>query len=550
MVQASLLPPEKTGFDFLALSPDGRWLAFTGATGGKVQLWLRALNSGEMKPFAGTEGASLPFWSPDSRFIGFFAGGRMKKVEAAGGPPVTLCEIATTPTGGAWSAEGVILFSIRGGAGIFRIPAAGGEPQNVLRPSAERQETDYHFPHFLPDGQHFLFFNSATRRETRGIYLASLDGALSERLLDDNSNVIFAASGPGEQGRLLFGRDGALMARPFDAAQRRFTGEAFSVADRVAETLLTTTGVQHWKFSASETGLLAYDPVPGQHLNRLLWIERDGRRNPPLANLQQVFAPRLSPDGRRLAFTRFETETDVWLADAAGANPSRFTFDSGVDQVPLWSPDGNRIVWASNPTGIFNLYQKAASGAGQPELLYQSDYFKFPSDWSRDGRFLLYREIHPKTKFDLRVLQLDQAKSVPYLETPANEAGGAFSPDGRWVAYASDESGRYEIYVQSFPQLGGKRQVSTAGGFAPRWRGDGRELFYHAPDGKLMAAPVRAGTGFESDAPVPLFEFRAGGNLTNTYYDVTSDGQRFLLSTVPDAPAVVPITLLINWKGE
>jgi eukaryotic-like serine/threonine-protein kinase len=242
-------------------------------------------------------------------------------------------------------------------------------------------------------------------------------------------------------------------------------------------------------------------------------------------------------------------------AIVTGGNATRFTFDPENDVFPFWSPDGSRVVWSSNREGRIHLYQKPASGAGQDALLLKSDYFTFPTDWSRDGRFIIYRQVGPKTKNDVRFLPVgppsgDQ-KPFPFLQTEANEAAAVLSPDGQWMAYTSEESGRYEVYVQSFPKGGGKRQVSNGGGIGPHWRGDGKELFYHAPDGKLMAVAVKGGASFEAGVPVALFEFRAGtNNLTSTYYSVTSDGQRFLLSTTVQTEAAAPLTVVINWTAE
>ncbi len=251
---------------------------------------------------------------------------------------------------------------------------------------------------------------------------------------------------------------------------------------------------------------------------------------------------------------RSESNVDLWLSNVTGGNVTRFTFDPANDLFPVWSPDGSRIAWASNREGVFHLYEKAASGAGQDALLLKSDYFKFPTDWSRDGRFIIYREINPKTKYDVWVLpvgpQTGDQKPFPFLQTEANETAAVLSPDGQWIAYSSDESGRYEVYVQSFPGGGSKRQVSSSGGIGPRWRGDGKELFYHAPDGKLMAVAVKGGASFEADVPVALFEFRAGGNFISPYFDVTKDGQKFLLSTIVETEAVTPLTIVVNWAAE
>src|SRR5262245_580055 len=549
-------PPEKSSFDHIAVSPDGRWLAFTAATGGKVQLWLRAFNSAEAKSIAGTEGAIHPFWSPDSRFIGFFVPGKLKKIEISGGLPVTLCD-AGVPTGGAWSRDGVIIFSVLGGAGVSSVSSAGGEVTSVLRPDYNRQETEFIAECFLPDGRHFLFSNRSAQKEVRGIYLASLDGGLNERLLGDAANAMYAASGSAsgtDGGYLLFEREGALMAQPFDAAQRRFTGDLFPVAARVGTALGSTGSTRRMNFSVSDTGILVFDPLPDRQRNQLVWMDRGGRKTGSLDGIDKVRMFRISPDGKRFVVSRYGSNVDLYLSNVTGENVTPFTFAPRSDQFPVWSQDGSRIVWASNREGIFHLYEKAASGEGQDALLYRSDYFKFPTDWSRDGRFILYRVINPRTKYDVWVLpvgpQTVALSPFPILQTDANETAATFSPDGQWIAYNSDESGRYEVYVKRFPGSDGKRMVSTGGGIGPLWRGDGKELFYHAADGKLMAAQVKVGASFEASMPAPLFEFRAGGNVITPYYDVTRDGQRFLLSTIVEKEPNAPLAVVVNWAAE
>ncbi len=527
VLKLSLLPPENTSIDQIALSPDGRWLAFTAATGGKVQLWIRALDSTEAKAFPGTEGATYPFWSPDNRFIGFFAGGKLKKIEASGGIPATLCD-ARVSTGASWSRDGVILFSFLGGVGLSRVSAAGGEVTVVVKPDVTRQETDFTDPSFLPDGQHFLYSKFGPQKDTRGIYLGSLDGKTNKRLLPDDSNAVYAPR-DGNGGYLFFGREGTLMAQAFDPGQLQLTGESFLVSAQVGTLLGSIVTSRHRNFSVSDS-VLVFDPLPNRVRNELIWVDRAGKKLGSLDDLTRVTAASLAPDEQHFVVSRGEAQTgnnDLWLSDATGKNPTRFTFNSANDDFPIWSPDGSRIVWASNLEGIYQLYQKAASGAGQESLLLKSDYYKFPTDWSRDGRYIIYREVNPKTKFDIWVLpvgsQGSDHKPFPLLQTDANEAAAVLSPDGQWVAYTTDESGRYEVYVQSFPAGGGKRQISTAGGNGPRWAGN--ELFYHAPDGRLMAVTVKSGTGFEASAPVRLFEFRPGGNLITPYYSVTKDGQ-------------------------
>ena len=554
VMKFSLLPPDKTSFEHVAVSPDGRHLAFTAATGGKVQLWLRALEATEAKALAGTEGATYPFWSPDSRWIGFFADGKLKKVEVSGGLAQTLCDVGVG-TGAAWSRDGVILFSALGGGGVARVSATGGEVTSVIRPDLKRQESDYSEPFFLPDGRHFLFSKFSGQKEVRGVYLGSLDGTMNQRVLGDDSNAMYSAVGGGAY--LIFGREEALMAQPFDVRQLRLTGEPFSIAGQVGKVLGNSISSRRRNFSVSDNGVLVFDQLPNRQRSQLIWVDRGGRKTRSLDGIDNVSMLRLSPDDKRFMVTRLDFQkgnSDLWMSDVASGNATPFTFDPASDQNPIWSPDGSRIAWCSNREGLYHLYEKAASGSGQDAPLLKSEYFKFPTDWSRDGRYIIYRQIDPKTKNDLWVLPVgpgngDQ-KPFPFLQTDANESAAVLSPDGRWMAYTADESGRYEVYIQSFPKGGSKRQISTGGGIGPHWRGDGKELFYHASDGKLMAVAVNAGASFEAGAPVALFGFRAAGNLITPYYAVTGDGQRFLLSTIVETESAAPLTVVVNWTAD
>jgi Tol biopolymer transport system component len=312
--------------------------------------------------------------------------------------------------------------------------------------------------------------------------------------------------------------------------------------------------VRHLNVSVSDNGLLVFDPLPNRQRSQALWVDRGGKTINSLERLDNNGHVKLAPDDRRFAFTRVSAQdnyNDIWLSDVAGSNAVRFTFDPANDQFPIWSPDGSRIVWASHRNGIFDLYEKNADNPGQDALLHQNEHFKFPTDWSRDGLYIIYRQIDPKTRYDLWVLPLfGERKPFPFLQTAANETSGAISPDGQWIAYISDVSGRYEVYVERFPGHGGKRQVSTAGGTGPQWRADGRELYYHAPDGKLMAAQAPRGASFKVGATEALFDFRASGNLSDPYYSVTRDGQRFLLSAIVETEPNAPLTVMVNWNAE
>ncbi len=553
-----LLPPEKSSFEQIAVSPDGRHLAFTAATGGKVQLWVRALDSTEAKALAGTQGATFPFWSPDSRFIGFFADGRLKKIEFTGGPVQTLYEVLGALFGGAWSRAGTILF-VHPRVELWRISATGGEVTQVTTLDRSRQETGHNHPTFLPDGHHFLYNILSGQKETRGVYLGSLDGTLKRRLLDEVTPVKYMAAVPGEPGErgsgagwLVFRRDGALLARPFDTNLLDFTGEPFTLSDKVGSNVLSTN---YPTFSVSDNGVLVFDPSLTQQRRQYRWMDRRGQPIKSLDVAAGGYQHWLSPDEKRFIAEGLVPQPgppDLWLCDVSGGNPVRFTFHPEADFNPVWSPDGSRIVWASIRDGLANLYQKAASGAGEDTLLWKSDNTKVPTDWSRDGRFIIYHDFDPKTKRDVWVLPVTgsgEAKPFRALGTEANEMVGTLSPDGRWLAYASDASGRYEVYVQSFPGGVGMRQVSNGGGIGPRWRRDGRELFYYAADGKLMAAPVRSGESLEAGAAVPLFDFRAGTAQLVTPYAVTGDGQRFLINAVVETEPNAPLTVWVNWAA-
>jgi len=541
VMKFSITPPEKASFDNIALSPDGRWLAFTAATGGKVQLWVRALDATEAKVLPGTEGARFPFWSPDNRWIAFFAANKLKKIEVSGGPAQPLCDVAI-PSGGAWNRDGVIILSRA--SGLSRVSATGGELTVLTTPDRARQEIGHLHPSFLPDGQHFLYSIGSGQKETRGIYLGSLDGKVKQRLLSDISSAVYAPPG-----FLLFRREEALLAQPFDVGKRQLSSELFPVAERVGHDPLHR---QRLNVSVSDNGVLVLDPHGNRLSRQLLWLDRAGKQTGSLGEEWRAYTrPWLAPDEKRFVAERADANgtLDLWLADVPGANATRFTFDPGNHIYPVWSPDGKRIVWLSTREDPFRLYQKAASGAGREELLFNIN--GVPTDWSRDGRFILYTQYNPKTKQDIWVLSLGGAQQpFPFLQTEAYEAGAQLSPDGRWLAYASDESGKFEVYVQRFPDKSGKRQVSTGGGLGPHWRRDGKELFYYMADGKLMTVPVGSGESFEPGAVVALFEFRSGSNSSFTApYTVTGDGQRFLVNAIVDAEPRAPLTVVVNWAA-
>ena len=547
-VRLSVLLPDKVKMHGttpgLAISPDGRHIAFIGTQDGQILLWVRPLDSFSAQALTGTEGDGgspvPPFWDPDSRFIGFFAGGKLKKIDSSGGAAQTLCDIPAA-RGATWNRDGLIVIGTTSGP-LYRVSAAGGEPTPVTALDQSNFETSHRWPYFLPDGRHFLFFVRSGRVENSGVYVGSLDSKETKRLLP---SAIGAAYAP--PGFLLFLRIDTLMAQPFDTDKLELTGEPFPVAEHVAYNPVLGRAA----FSVSENGVLAFRTGSGQ-IDQPLWFDRGGQQIGSLGEAGIYFNLWLSPDERRAAVDRADPQTganDIWLFDLSRGIPSRFTTDPGSDSNPLWSPDGSRIVFTSSREGVLNLYQKVASGVGNEEVLLKSGEEKVPDDWSADGRFIVFETLNPKTKWDLWVLPMSgDRQPSPFLQTEFNERQAQLSPDGKWIAYTSDESGTRDVYVQTFPAPGGRWRVSTGGGTQPRWRRDGRELFYIAAGRKLMAADVKPGATFEAGVPKLLFDTRV---LTSTdfrnHYVVSADGQRFLINSIIEERGAIPISIVKNW---
>ena len=563
-LRVDLVTPATNRPEEFALSPDGRQLVFVASGEGIDRLWLRTLATTTAQPLAGTEGASFPFWAPDSRAVGFFADGTLKRLDVGsggGGAPQTLAPVSTA-RGGTWNADGVILFAPLFGP-LVRVPASGGAPVAVT--TLDRQPS-HRFPSFLPDGRHFLFYAQGTP-DTAGIYLGTLDAPATHRLTaSDSAGVYLPSFSPGALGPatpggwLLWVRGGTLVAQRLDLPQAALVGDPLPVADAVRSNPVRNVAA----VSVSASGLVAYRTGASSR-RQLTWVDRAGKALGALGAPDEngLSSPSVSPDGHRAMVQRtLQGNQDLWLLD--GTRTSRFTFDAALDQFPIWSPDGTRIVFSSSRPGTADLYLGAASRPGAEALLLASPQIKTPTDWSADGRFLLYYSIDPNDQGDLWVLPME-GDPTPwvFLKTPFNERAGAFSPDGRWVAYQSNESGRHEIYIRPFtgpgapgagaPAAGGQWQVSTAGGIHPRWRSDGRELYYLSPSGAMIAASIAVtGTSVAPGAPVALFPTRVFGGGTDSgqgrQYDVSRDG-RLLLNTLLDE-AVAPITLLQNWTPE
>jgi WD40 repeat protein/predicted Ser/Thr protein kinase len=531
-----LLPPEKGSFGTFAISPNGKWLAFVTTGLGKDNLWVRALDELEPRVLPGTEGASSPFWSPDSRFVGFFDGYRVKKTEVSGGPVYVICE-EDQFWQASWNQDGEIIFN--GSAlGLQRVPAAGGEFTILTRPDAARQESDHFSPSFLPDGRHFFYGIPSRQKDIGGVYLGSLDGEVKRVLVQGATDPVYASSGYDGPGYLFFKQGRALFAQRFEHRNLELAGESFLIDENIG------------RFSVSSSGALVFDKKEwtGFERREYLWVDRVGKQINPLGVKAGYFNPSLSRDGKRIAADRINSDksTDIWLYDAQGGGASPFTFDPASDVSPVWSPDGSDVIFTSNRDGnICNLYLKPSDGARNEELLFKSDTFKVPTSWSSDGKYLIFTEENPKTNYDIWVLPLeDKEKPHPLLDTESAETNGQLSPDCKWLAYQSNESGRNEIYLQSFPNGERKKQISFNGGINPQWRGDGKELFYYE-EGRIMAVQVKSGGDKEIDfAPaIPLFDYQA---IAFRLYAVSADGQRFLIAPFGKEPAS-PLTIILNW---
>jgi eukaryotic-like serine/threonine-protein kinase len=539
-------PPTSDPLSF-ALSPDGRQLAYVAAN----RLWLRPLDQAVAQPLAGTEGASFPFWAPDGRAIAFFGEGKLKRTDLTGGRPQVLAD-AANGRGGTWNADGVILFASITPFPLMRVTATGGVPAPLTQ-FAPGQLT-HRWPQFLPDGRRFLFFAISARPETRGVYVGSLDGGEPRRVIDAEMAAFFAPPAS-----LLTVRQSALVAWPFDAVSGTISGEPIQVAPGVG----SDTAMYRSAVAASSGGVLAFRAGAATLRRQLVWIDRSGKVLGTLGPPDEfgVSSPEIAPDGRRIAVFRTtqEQNNDTWLLDVDRGVPTRFTFDPGLDSMPLWSPDGLRVVFRSTRNnGVYDLFEKPTSGVGDEQPLFVSADNKTPLDWSTDGRVLLFAAQDQKNQSDLWALPLaGERKPFPVVQTAFDETAGQISPAGPFVAYQSNESGRSEIYVRTFPESGGKWLVSAAGGSQPRWRRDGKELFYVAADGQLMAVPISVGANpqaLQAGAPVPLFATRlaSGGNIftagyaAKPQYAVATDG-RFLMNVSVEEASGSPITVILNW---
>ena len=547
-IRTDLVTPATDDPASFALSPDGRHIVYSASGDGTLRLWLRSLEATTAQPLIGTEGGRNPFWSPDNRAIGYFTDTSLKRFDLESGGASSVAQ-ASSGAGGMWTQDGFIVFAPSPSSPLMRVSASGGPVAAVT--TFGPQQIGHRWPQALADGRGFLYYAGGPR-DSAGIYLGNLDGGAPVRLTAADSAGVFHPAG-----WLLWVRGGALLAQRLDRTRATLIGDPLTVDDGVASDTSERSAV-----SVAATGLIAYR-TGGATNRQLAWFDPTGK---PLGRVGDVDAtwgrPRVASDGRRVVVGRtVQGNQDLWQLD--GGRINRFTFDAATDDISIWSPDGTRIVFTSTRSGGGDLYQKLASGAGAEEPLVESDEVKTPSSWSADRRFVLYHSTDPQTSSDLWVMPMaapDGTASVPvpfaFLKTPAREVWGAFSPDGRWVAYMSNESGRPEIYVRPFTppgatSSGAQWQVSAAGGIHPVWRPDGRELYYIDPVGALVSVPMATNGGtLEPGTPLVRFATRIlGGGIDagqGRQYDIAPDG-RFLINTVIDE-VKAPITLLQHWR--
>ncbi|HSB35480.1 MAG TPA: protein kinase, partial [Thermoanaerobaculia bacterium] len=552
----SMLPPENSAFNFsssspgpIALSPDGSRAVFgVRDAAGKELLWVRPLDSLAAEPLAGTEGATYPFWSPDGRSIGFFADGKLRRIDSSGGPAQSLCD-APSGRGGTWNREDVILFAPDDAGPLFRVSSSGGKAAPVTRVDPSRPGATHRWPQFLPDGRHFLFLAWTPGRPSDGdgVFAGSLDSMETSLLLRDVSNAAYAPPG-----FLFHVREGALLATAFDATSLRLAGTSVPLAEDVLFQPYRRMGT----FSVSGNGILAYQGGASLEQSQLVWYGRSGARKEPAGKPGNYSGIRLGPDGRRCAVEISDPRTgaiDIWVEDLSRSVRTRLTSGGFVQDSPVWSPDGSQIVFTSNRDGHFDLFRKSSDGTGSEERLLASDDSKSPTDWSADGRFVAFDRVGPKAgdRREVWALSVPDRRAFPILQTAFDEWGGRFSPDGHWLAYCSDNTGRSEVYVRPFPEAGAAWRVSVDGGTQPVWRSDGKELFYVSADRRLMAAPVKMGKGLELGRIEALFEIPLKSSASDiALFDVSAGAPRFLVNTPAERQAPPPVTVVVDWAAS
>ncbi len=532
----------------LSLSPDGRFVALVAYSdqANRNMIWRYEVGSRQATAVPGTEDASHPFWSPDGRSLGFFAQGRLKKIDAFSGTSAqALCD-APHGRGGAWNRDGVILFSPEVFTGVYRVSSAGGTPVQVTKPDPSGFESSHRWPSFLPDQRHFLYTaaNFSGRFDKNVVYVGALDTNEKVQVVSAASNAAYA-----DPGYLLYWRDGALVAQRFDPRSFAVSGEPHTISDEVQYFPQTDLAV----FNVAGKATLAVQTRKGASKSQLLWFNRSGKQVGAVAAPPGEFAnPGLSPDGRRMVIDQTDSDgrhQNIWIHELANNAMTRLTFSPGLNQDAVWSPDGRRLAYGSSKKLNFSIFQKNADGSGSEEEIADLGVMQQnPWDWSRDGKFLLLRKDQ-----ELWYMSLEDRQAKPFLPGQSPARNAQFSPDGKWVAYSSNETGNWEVYVSAFPNPTSKWQVSRGGGEEPRWRRDGKELFYLSSDGKMSAVPVKVGNSFEAGPPDTLFQTHPRQPVSAMdffSYDVTADGQRFLINTKVDEPSAPPLSIVLNWASD
>jgi eukaryotic-like serine/threonine-protein kinase len=529
----------------IAVAPNGHTIALVAyqESARRNVLWIYELGSHGARSLADTEGASYPFWSSDGRSLAFFADARLKKLEVSGGPVQTICD-APSGRGGTWNKDGVIVLAPATNAGLYRVSASGGTPTRISTLDMNSGADSLRWPVFLPDGKHYLYLaaNFTGRKGVNAIFVGSLDSNEKHFVVDTTANAAYAAPG-----YLLFYRDKTLLAQSFDLKRFALTGEAITILPEIQY----LPQVKRAVFAVSDQGLLVAQSGAGAALSHLVWFDRKGNAVGSVGNPEVYGNVFLAQNGRWLAVDKTDMEslnTDIWTYELQHDSAKRLTFDPALDAVPIWSPDATQFVFASDRQLLFALYLKDSDGAHDEKSIVHDDVADFPSDWSRDGKYILYYR-----GTDLYFVTFPGLKSSLFLKAPSTLRNGQFSPDGKWVAYASNETGKWEIYVTSFPDARGRWQVSSAGGEQPRWRGDGKELFYLSLDGKMMATPVTTGAHFDAGTAVALFQSTPRQPIL-VYdlfvYDVSRDGQRFLINTQVKQAESAPMSVVLNWPAK
>ncbi len=535
----------------ITVAPNGHTVAVVGylESARKDVIWLYEVGAPEAKSLPDTEGASFPFWSADGKFLAFFADGQLKKMEVAGGPAQTLCP-APSGRGGTWNKDGVIVFAPSGLllSGLYRIPASGGTPTRISTPDASRGENTHRWPMFLPDGKHYLYLaaNVTGGSEPDGLFMGLLDSNEKRFVVKTSTNAAYAAPG-----YLFFYRDRTLFGQRFDLNTFALTGEPIAILKeiqylpRIARTV----------FAVSDNGLLFAQKSSAASLSRLAWFDRQGNEVGVVGTPDMYANVVLARDGKSVAVDKTDNgsqNTDVWTYDLQRSSAKRLTFDPAIDARPVWSPDGAQVVFSSSRQHVFDLYAKNADRAWEEQLVVHAGTDVFPNDWSRDGKYVLYMQGRDLC-WDLWVVSFPELKSSLFLRTSATVKNGQFSRDGKWVAYASNETGgKWEVYVTSFPVARGKYQVSSGGGEQPRWSADGKEIFFLSPDGKVVAVQVKTGASFDAGPLVPLFQASAreiAANSEQIMYDVDQTGQRFLINTSVKNVTTQPLSIVLNWNA-